>query len=430
MQTTIKSALDAIKQIKSGDKIFIHGAAAAPRHLISMLVSRACELEGVTIFQLHTEGTATYAQPEYHKSFKVKNFFVGGNMRPYIDFENVDYIPCFLSEIPAMFRSRKIDLDYAFIQTSPVDKNGFVSLGTSVDIAKSAAMNAKHVIAEINAEMPRTFGDGLIPFNKLEAAVFTDTHLYESTPHDTTADENKIGTYISELVEDGSCLQLGIGGLPNAIAKHLEHHKNLGLHSEMCSDGIVALIEKGALNKSRKKDHAGRSVSSFVLGTQRLYQHIDDNPSFFILESDYVNNPAVIARNPKMVSINSAIEIDLTGQVCADSVGAKIMSGVGGQLDFIRGASLSENGKAIIAMTSRTKKGLPRIVCSLNKSAGVVTTRAHLHYVVTEFGTADVYAKTLGERAKALIQIAHPDDREKLEKEWFNTFIKTKKENL
>lgn len=430
MITTMPGAKDAIAKIKSGDRIFIHGAAATPHTLIEMLMERADQLSNVTIYQIHTEGKAIYAMPQYKKSFNVRNFFVGSNMRPLINFDNVDYIPCFLSEIPSLFRSGSIPLDYAFIQTSPIDKNGFVSLGTSVDIAKAAATSAKHVIAEINVEMPRTFGDGLFPINKIEAAVFVDRPLPESNSHEVTETEHRIGQFISYLVEDGACLQLGIGSIPNAAAKHLIHHKNLGFHSEMCSDVILPLIEKGALNNSFKKIHTGRSVCSFALGTQHLYQHIDDNPSFFLLDSTYVNNPSVIARNPKAVSINSAIQVDLTGQVCADSIGTKIISGVGGQIDFIRGASLSENGKAIIALTSRTKKGIPRIVPSLNLGAGVVTTRAHLHHVVTEYGVADLYAKTLGERAKALIHIAHPEDREHLERDWFNTFRKIQKENI
>lgn len=417
-------AQDSVAKIKSGDRIFIHGAAATPHALIKLLVARAHELSDVTIYHLHTEGAAEYALPKYKNSFKVKNFFLGSNMRSLINFGNVDYIPCFLSEIPSLFKNGTIPLDYAFVQTSPIDKNGYVSLGTSVDIAKAAVATAKHVVAEINKEMPRTFGDGLLAVNKIESAVFTDRELPENKVSEITEVEDRIGQYISYLVEDGSCLQLGIGSIPNAAVHHLVHHKNLGFHSEMCSDAVLPLIEKGALNNTLKKIHAGRNVCSFVFGTARLYEHIDDNPSFFVLDSSYVNNPSVIARNPKAVSINSAIQVDLTGQVCADSIGPKIISGVGGQIDFIRGASLSEKGQAIIAMTSRTKKGIPRLVCSLNEGAGVVTTRAHLHHVVTEYGVADMFAKTLGERAKALIHIAHPDDREKLERDWFNMFCR------
>ncbi|MGZ3691675.1 MAG: acetyl-CoA hydrolase/transferase family protein [Pseudobdellovibrio sp.] len=429
MQISIPTAKDAIAKIKSGDHIFIHGAAATPHHLIEMLVARASELKDVTIYQMHSEGAVDYAKPEFHSSFKVKNFFVGANMRPYIDFENVDYIPCFLSEIGGLFKSDRIKLDYAFIQTSPIDKNGFVSLGTSVDIAKAAVLAAKKVIAEINEEMPRTFGDGLIPLNKINAAVFTNTHLDEVSGPELTEKEHSIGQNISYLIKDGSCLQIGIGAIPNAALRHLGSHKDLGLHSEMCSDGILPLIEKGVINNSRKKVHPGKSVCSFVLGSQRLYMHIDDNPSFFLLEAEYVNNPAVIARNPKMVSINSAVEVDLTGQVCADSIGPKIISGVGGQIDFMRGAALSEFGKAIVAITARTKKATPRIVPFLKEGAGVVTSRAHLHHIVTEYGIADLHGKTLGERAKALIKIAYPDDRENLERIWHDQFIKNKKEN-
>lgn len=424
MQIILPKAKEAINQIKSGDHIFIHGAAATPHLLVDMLVARASELSDVTIYQLHSEGSAEYAKPEFNKSFKVRNFFVGPNIRPHINFDSVDYIPCFLSEIGNLFKSGRIKLDYAFIQTSPIDKNGFVSLGTSVDIAKAAVQTAKTVIAEINLEMPRTFGDGLVPINKIAAAVFTDTHLNESPSIELTETEHRIGSHISYLIKDGSCLQLGIGAVPNAVLKHLEHHKDLGLHSEMCSDGVLSLIEKGALNNSQKKLHRGRNVCSFVMGTQRLYQHIDDNPSFFLLEAEYVNNPTVIARNSNVVAINSAVEVDLTGQVCADSIGSKIISGVGGQIDFIRGASLSEGGKAIIAITSRTKKNVPRIVPFLKEGAGVVTSRAHLHHIVTEYGVADLYGKSLGERAKALIRIAHPEDRENLERTWHDIFLK------
>lgn len=418
------SAQEGLNQVKSGDNIFIHGAAATPDHLIKLLLMKAGELENVTLYHLHTEGNIAYAEAQYQKSFKVRNLFVGAKMRKLIDFDRVDYIPCFLSEMPNLFRTGKIKIDHAFIHTSAIDKNGFVSLGTSVDVAKAAVLSAKNVVAQINKKMPRTFGDGLLPINKINSALQLDEPIFSICMPELSQDEEKIGRYVAELIDDGSCLQMGIGAIPNAVLKFLSHHKNLGLHSEMCSDGILDLIDRGVINNTLKKFHQGRSVCSFLIGTQKLYDYVNDNSAFFLLEADYVNNPTIIARNPKAVSINSAVEVDLTGQVCADSIGPKIISGVGGQIDFIRGSSLSKNGKPIIAISSRTKNGTPRIVPFLKEGAGVVTSRAHIHYVVTEYGAADLYAKSLGERAKALIQIAHPDDRQYLEKEWFEKYKK------
>jgi 4-hydroxybutyrate CoA-transferase len=415
---SIPPAAVLISEIKSGDHIFIHGGAATPNTLIAMLLARAPELKDVTIYHLHSEGRIDYALPEYKNSFRVKNLFVGANMRPLIDFERIDYIPCFLSEMPQLFRQRKISLDWAFIQTSSIDHNGFVSLGTSVDIAKAAAESATKVIAEMNSQMPRTFGDGMFSVHEIDGAIETDKPLFQADLHPPSPEELAIGKYVAELVEDGSCLQIGIGSIPNAVLGQLKHHKNLGIHSEMCSDGIIELIESGVVNNSQKKIYPGRSVCSFLIGTQELYNHVHDNPSFLILEAGLVNNPTVIAKNSKVVAINSAVEVDLTGQVCADSIGSKIVSGVGGQMDFIRGASLSEKGKPIIAMAARTKKGMSRIVTQLKAGAGVVTTRAHIHYVVTEYGIADLYGKSVGERVRSLISIAHPADREQLEKNW------------
>ena len=414
----IPSAKEQISKIKSGENIFVHGAAAAPNELLRLLLARASELKDVTLYHLHTEGIVDYAKPEYRGSFKVRNLFVGSNIRPMIDFDRVDYIPCFLSEMPNLFRSGKIKIDHAFIQVSPIDKNGFVSLGTSVDTAKAAVLSAKNIIAEINQKMPRTFGDGLLEAKRLTAAMMTDQPLYQVKLPSLSADEEKIGQYVAGLIEDGSCLQMGIGNIPNAVLKFLGNHKNLGIHSELVSDGILDLLDKGIINNSQKRFHQGRSVCSFLMGTQRLYDYVNDNPAFFVLEADYVNNPTIIARNPRAVSINSAVEVDLTGQVCADSIGPKIISGVGGQIDFIRGSSLSKYGKPIIAISSRTKKGQARIVPFLKEGAGVVTSRAHIHFVVTEYGVADLYAKSLGDRAKALIKIAHPEDRESLERDW------------
>lgn len=420
---SIENAVSVIKNIKSGDHIFIHGAAATPNNLIKMLLERASELTDVTLYHLHTEGIVDYAKPEYKNSFKVRNLFVGANMRKLVDFDRVDYIPCFLSEMPSIFRNKKIKLDYAFIQTSAIDKNGFVSLGTSVDVAKAAVLAATTVVAEINNQMPRTFGDGILSTNQIHGAIFTDQPIYQAGIKPLTDEEIAIGKHTASLIEDGSCLQMGIGAIPNAVLNQLTGHKNLGLHTEMCSDGILPLLQSGVINNSQKKFHKDRSVCTFMIGSQNLYDYVHDNPSFTVLEADYVNNPTIIARNKKVISINSAIEVDLTGQVCADSIGPKIISGVGGQIDYIRGASLSEGGKPIIAITSRTKKGISRIVPFLKEGAGVVTSRAHIHYVVTEYGVADLFAKSLGERAQALIQISHPEDRENLQRQWYEKYI-------
>ncbi|MFZ3231158.1 MAG: acetyl-CoA hydrolase/transferase C-terminal domain-containing protein [Pseudobdellovibrio sp.] len=416
------SAAEAIKNIKSGSNIFIHGAAATPHILIKALVERASELTDITIYHMHTEGNLEYIKPEYKNTFKVRSLFVGANIRAAIDFDRIDYIPCFLSEMPKLFKNGIIKIDFAFIQTSPPDKNGFVSLGTSVDIAKAAALSAKCIISEFNPQMPRTFGDGLLAVSQINYAIENDHELFTTKSVELTPDEIKIGNFVAGLIEDGSCLQAGIGSIPNAVMLALKNHKHLGINTEMWSDGILDLILSGAVDNTKKTFHQGRSVCTFMMGSKKLYDYVHDNPSVFVLEADYVNNPTFIARNSRVVSVNSAVEIDLTGQVCADSIGSKIISGVGGQIDFIRGASLSHQGKPIIAISSRTKKGQPRIVPFLKEGAGVVTSRAHIHFVATEYGVADLYAKSLGERAKALIQIAHPDDREQLSKDWHIKF--------
>lgn len=419
MKLNAVSLNEAISQVKSNSHIFIHGAAATPQLLIKALVERAGELKNVTIYHMHTEGPAEYADPKYRGIFNVKNLFVGSNIRPFIDFDRVDYMPCFLSEMPKLFHEKKINLDFAFIQTSPPDKNGFVSLGTSVDTAKAAVLNAQCVIAEVNAKMPRTFGDGLLSVSQIHYAVETNHDLYQSKVTNLSENDLKIGQYVASLIENGSCLQAGIGAVPDAVMRSLKNHRHLGIHTEMWSDGLLELLQSGAVDNSEKSFHQGKSVCTFMMGSQKLYDFVHDNPSVFVLAADYVNNPTLIARNRKVVSVNSAVEIDLSGQVCADSIGSKIISGVGGQIDFIRGATLSKGGKAIIAITSRTKKGQSRIVASLQAGAGVVTTRAHANYVVTEYGIVELFGKTIGERAKALISIAHPDDREMIEKTWW-----------
>lgn len=408
------SAAEAVKIIKSGDNVFIHSAAAVPRQLINAMTNRHAELRDVSIYQIHTEGDAPYANPDLHASFILKPFFVGSNMRNTIQHGKGSYIPMFLSEVPALFRKGIIPIDVALITVSTPDKHGYCSLGTSVDISLAAAQTAKTVIAQINDKMPRTHGDGLIHISKITIAIEHAEDLLEAHRPEITDEVKAIGKYISELIEDGSTLQMGIGAIPNAVLSFLGNHKNLGIHSEMFSDGVLPLIEKGVINGSNKKKNTGMIIASFVVGSQKLYDFMDDNPLVQMRDFEYVNNVSIIQQNPKVIAINSAIEIDLTGQVCADSIGSKIFSGVGGQMDFIRGASLSEGGKPIIALTSTTNKGVSKIVPFLKQGAGVVTTRSHVHYVVTEYGVAYLYGKTIEERIKLLIGIAHPDHRAEL----------------
>ena len=412
------SAQQAVKEIRSGMCVFIHGGAATPQVLLNALVDRASDLRDVELIHIHTEGEARYAQAQYSQSFKITNLFVGPNLRKKLDYRRIDYLPCFLSEIPMLFRSGRKRIDAALIQVSPPDVHGYCSLGVSVDIALAALEVASLVIAQVNPQMPRVHGDGFIHSSRFTHLVEVDQPLPEASSHELSEIEKQIGLNTASLIEDGSTLQVGIGDVPDAILAALEHHRHLGVHTEMWSDGVLHLIEKGVIDHSRKKVHPGKLVAAFALGSRRLYDFMDDHPSVVHIGADYVNSPAVIARNPRVCAINSAVQIDLTGQVCADSIGPSLISGVGGQMDFMRGASLSEKGKPIIALTSRSKKGMPRIVSVLPLGAGVVTTRAHVHYVVTEYGVADLFGKTLGERARLLIGIAHPEDRERLEREF------------
>jgi 4-hydroxybutyrate CoA-transferase len=415
------TALEAVQSISSGSRIYFHGQAATPLRLIDALLEHAQRknLKDLEVLHLHTIGPARYADPDFASIFKVTNFFVGPNIRPKINHRNVDYLPCFLSEIPGMIRSRQRPIDVAFIHVSPPDQHGYCSLGTSVEASKAAVETAGTVIAQINDQMPRTLGDGFVHISQIHAAVKVSEPIFETTPSSPGEIERKIGENAAKLISNGSTLQMGIGGIPDAVLAALKNHKNLGIHTEMWTDGALELILNGAVDNSKKKIHPGKTVSSFIMGTKKVYDFIHDNPSVIQLDASYVNNPLVIARNPKVVAINSAVEIDLSGQICADSIGGKIISGVGGQLDFITGASMSEGGKAIIALPSRTHRGESRITARLKEGAGVVTTRAHVHHVITEFGIADLYGKTITERAKALIAIAHPADREELSKKYF-----------
>ena len=420
--TKQNSAADIISHIQPGHRVFIHGGSATPITLINALVEQADRLHDVELIHLHTMGKAPYADPKYSKNFRITNFFVGANMRGKVGRDGNDYLPCFLSEIPALLRSGKRPIDVALIHVSPPDEHGYCTLGTSVDIASAAVQSAKLVFAQINKQMPRVHGDGFVHMSQIHDYIEIDEPIPEA-PRAPLSDEEKIiGKYVAEMIEDGSTIQAGIGAIPDAALAALTNHRHLGIHTEMWSDGTLELIQCGAVDNSKKKLHPGKTVSGFVTGSKKLYDFIHDNPSVVQLDIAYINNPVKIAQNPKAVAINSAVEIDLTGQVCADSIGSRIISGVGGQMDFIRGSSLSVGGKPIIALTSRTKKGESRIVPVLKSGAGVVTTRAHVHYVVTEYGVADLYGKTLRERARELTRIAHPQDRDMLEKGWQQYF--------
>lgn len=419
---TIVPAQEALSVVKSGDKIYVHSVVAAPLHLLDHLVAKANHLQNVSLYHLHTEGDAPYTRPEYAGIFHTNAFFIGKNVRKAIAEGRGSYIPVFLSEIPRLFRQRIIELDVALISVSPPDKNGFCSLGTSVDATLAALASAKIVIAQVNRFVPRTLGDSQIHISKINYLVPFDMPLHQVSWGEPTAIEQQIGQNVASLVEDGATLQMGIGTIPNAVLASLTHHKDLGIHTEMFSDGIIPLVEKGIITGKYKRKHQGKIVSTFLCGSQRLYDFVDDNPLVNMLAVDYVNDTSVIRQNPKVTAINSAIEIDLTGQICADSIGYQMYSGVGGQMDFMRGAALSEGGKPIIALAATTKNGASKIVPHLQEGAGVVTTRAHVHYVVTEFGIAYLYGKTLVERANELIKVAHPDHRDWLEEEAFKRF--------
>ncbi|BDG04711.1 acetyl-CoA hydrolase/transferase family protein [Anaeromyxobacter oryzae] len=408
------TAEEAVAVVKSGDRVFIHSVAAAPRRLVEALTARASELRVVEIVSIHTEGDAPYAAPQHAKSFRVNALFVGVNVRPAVEEGRADYLPVFLSEVPQLFRAGILPLDVALVHVSPPDRHGYCSLGVSVDVTRSAVQTARTVIAQVNPRMPRSHGDGLIHLDAIDYLVEVDEPIHEMPLATLTDIERAIGRHCAELVDDGACLQLGIGAIPQATLAALGDHHRLGIHTEMLSDGIVDLVEKGVITGEMKRVHPGKIVGGFALGTRRLYDFLDDNPLVAMLDIAYVNDTAVIRRNTKVTAINSAIEVDLTGQVCADSIGDRLYSGVGGQMDFIRGAALSEGGKPIIALPSVTSSGESRIVSFLKPGAGVVTTRAHVHFVVTEHGIADLFGKNLRQRAAALIAVAHPAHRDAL----------------
>lgn len=424
--TNIKfvSPQEAVKSIKTGDHVHLSSVASAPKILIDAMVERGRnkEFKNVHVHHLHTEGPAPYADPELEGVFQLDSFFVGSNVRKVTQSGYADYIPIFLSETQRLYRSGVLPCDVAMVQVSSVDKHGYVSLGTSVDATLAAIECAKTVIAVINPNVPRSFGDAFIHTSKIDYFCQDDTPLQEAHFSEPNEIEQKIGAYCAELIEDGACLQMGIGSIPNAVLAKLTNHKDLGIHTEMFADGVLPLVEKGVINGRNKVTDTGKMVSTFLMGSQKVYDFIDDNPGVLMMDVGYTNDPEIIAKNPKMTAINSALQVDLTGQVCADSLGTKFYSGVGGQIDFIYGASRSKGGKAIIAMPSVTNKGISKIAPVLDPGAGVVTTRAHMHYFVTEYGAVDLYGKTLQERAKAIISVAHPDHREALDRAAFERF--------
>ncbi|HQO89430.1 MAG TPA: acetyl-CoA hydrolase/transferase C-terminal domain-containing protein [Chitinophagales bacterium] len=420
-----QSAEEALSAIRSGDRVFVHGSAMTPLFLLSELAKQAPRLQQVELTFISVFGDIVVDRPEYENNFHINCLFVSDSVRGNIREGRGDFIPVFLSDIPDLFKNGQLPLDVALIQVSPPDRHGYCTLGVSVDIARAAIKTARHIIAQVNPNVPRTHGDSMIHASQIHAFVLAEDPLPEVLYGDNIgAEEQRIGMHIAALIEDGSTLQMGIGTIPDAVLKSLHNHKNLGVHTEMCSDGIIDLFEKDIINNSQKVIHPYKTVTGFAVGSRKLYDYVDDNPAFAFLDIDFVNDPHIISKNPKVVAINSAIEVDITGQVCADSIGTKLYSGIGGEMDFIRGAALSQGGKPIIALTSRTKKGEPRIVPFLKQGAGVVTTRGHVHYIVTEYGVAYLYGKNLRQRAKALIDIAHPDDREMLEKACHERFVK------
>nr|WP_321414648.1 acetyl-CoA hydrolase/transferase C-terminal domain-containing protein [uncultured Allomuricauda sp.] len=418
----ITSAEEAVGIVKSGDRVFFQGAAMTPNELIDALCGRHHELKGVEIISIHTEGDAKYTRKPYCHAFTLNACFVGGNVRNFVNTPLGDYIPVFLSEIPWLFADDYLPLDVAFVQVSPPDKHGYCSLGVSVDVALPAVRTAKKIVAQINPQVPRTHGTGIVHVDEIVFATEVDRPIHAHLPTQPSEVEQKIGRHVASLIDDGATLQMGIGNIPNAVLSNLGSHKNLGIHTEMFSDGVLPLLESGVINGKEKTVKQGKIVSCFAVGSQKLYDFIDDNPICDFRDSGYTNDTARIRRNPKATAINSAIEIDLTGQVCADTIGGYQFSGVGGQMDFMRGASLSKGGKPIIAMSATTKKGVSKITPFLKPGAGVTTTRAHMHYVATEYGVVNLFGKNLQQRAKALISIAHPDHREDLEKAAYERF--------
>ncbi|MCB0698317.1 MAG: acetyl-CoA hydrolase/transferase family protein [Chitinophagales bacterium] len=425
MEAKYVSAEEAVSIVESGNRVFIHGSAATPLHLVNQLLKRAGTINNVELIAISTYGNIEWDTPQVKESFYLNSLFVSANVRDWVNSPYGDYVPVFLSEIPTLFKENILPLDVAIVQVSPPDQHGYCTLGTSIDAAWTAVRTAKKVIAQVNPQMPRTHGDAHIHISKFNAMVWEEAALpevdYGSKVDDVAL---KIGAHVAELIEDGSTLQMGIGSIPDAVLRSLTNHKGLGIHTEMFSDGVIPLVESGVITNEHKKIRPGKIVSTFTMGTRKLYDFVDDNPNISFMDVAYVNDTAIIRKNPKVVAINSAIEIDLTGQICADSLGTYQFSGIGGQMDFMRGASLCPGGKPIIALPSVTRKGISRIAPMLKEGAGVVTTRGHAHYVVTEYGVVNLYGKNMEQRAKLLISIAHPDHREDLERALYNRFEK------
>lgn len=413
----------AFAPVTDGARVYVQGGAATPTVLLEGLARRAANLTDVTTVSLHLEGPAPHVAPEMAGHLRHNALFIGANVRQAVQEGRADFTPAFLSDIPAMFRDGTLPIDVALVQVSPPDAHGYCSLGVSVDVARPAAEAARHVIAAVNPRMPRTLGDSFLHRSRFDAVIEVDTPLHEVSSPPPTAAAEEIGRHVASLVDDGATLQLGIGAIPEAVLSALRQHRDLGVHTEMFSDGVVDLVERGVITGARKRVHAGRIVSSFVMGTRRLYDFVDNNPMVEMHPSHYTNDPQVIAGHHEMVAVNSAIEVDLTGQVCADSIGPRFYSGIGGQLDFIRGAARAPRGRPIIALPSTALGGqASRIVSQLARGAGVVTTRGDVHFVVTEFGVAALYGRTVRERAQNLVRVAAPQFRDQLCREALETY--------
>ena len=419
----LTSAEEAVKVIQSHQRVFLTGNCSVPQKLLGALVARADSLSDVEIVQVLTVGPAPHAAPEMEGHLRVNTLFISPNVRTAVHEGRADFTPVLLSEVPLLFREGHLPLDVVLVQVSPPDEHGFCSLGIEAGLVKTPAQVAKTVIAEVNEQMPRTLGDSFIHFSKIDFAVPVNYPLAELPMGEPNDLSMSIGRHIADLIEDGSTMQMGIGAIPDGVLNYLEDKRDLGVHTELFSDGVMKLIQQGIITNERKTLHTGKIVAGFILGSHDLYDFVDDNPIIELHPTEYVNDPFVIAQNEKMISINSAIEVDLTGQVCADSIGPKLYSGVGGQLDFVYGAARSKGGKPIIALPSTATPGggeaISRIVATLKPGAGVVTTRNHVHYVATEYGIAYLYGKTIKERSRALSAIAHPEFREELERQAF-----------
>lgn len=409
------SAEQAVRAIQSNSRVYLGGGAGVPQVLELAMVGHAAELRDVEVVSVLTFAGGNYLKEEYASSFRHRALFVGANARDAVNAGRADYVPVFLSDAPRLFKNGFLPVDVALIQVSPPDTHGFCSYGIEVGVTKPAAESSKHIIAEINPNMPRVLGDSFIHLSRIDQIVEVDYRLPEAVSNEISKEQHQIGELVADLIPDEATLQLGIGALPNAVLSKLDGKRDLGIHSELFSDGVIEMVEKGVITNAAKTLHPGKIIAGFAFGSQHFYEFMQDNAMIEFHPTDYVNDPFIIAKNDKMVAINSAIEVDLSGQVCADSIGDRIYSGIGGQVDFIRGASRSKDGKAIIALPSTAKGGVSRIVPFLKKGAGVVTSRGDIHYVVTEYGVASLHGKSLRERAKELIAVAHPAMREELQ---------------